>query len=341
MGRVTTTILSLIALGLAATTTANASTASEPGEDPGWVQQTYDDGDSDVIIRSPDTIGEAVGTIGAETHRVRVWRGADNLIYASVDGGPSFTPAIFDAHTAVAPRIVWDGRQMIIYHTGLDGQVYYSSNSEFRQLFSAGDWSQWRVAAVPRLRTQQSVSVVQLTGHGTQAYMSWRGYDPSDPNIYGSFYDGRFWSEPIQITNGQSSYAATLTWNESRQRLFAFIAGRGTDQLYYAYQDYGRPWSRFTQLGDTGVAAAGSPAAATLTNGDMEIAYTGTNGYVYHGWWPRQFDFRNWQGVVGGLRSNVAPFVLAIGFRAYLEATRRPLAGQAIGEAVWKVGLKR
>jgi hypothetical protein len=64
----------------------------------------------------------------------------------------------------------------------------------------------------------------------------------------------------------------------------------------------GHTWTNFAQLGNTGVAAVGSPAAATLSNGDMEIAYTGVKGFVYHGWWARNFNFNNWTGVVGGQR---------------------------------------
>jgi hypothetical protein len=329
-------VLLILAAGFATATTA---AAAEPGEASNWAAQTYDDGDSDVIIHSPDTMAEAITVPGSAVHRVRVWRGADNVIEASVDGGPSFTPAPTDGVTTVAPRVVWDGARMTIYHTGLDGHVYISSNPDINHLNDPHAWSSWSVIGVPNLRTRQSVSVVHLSGHGTQAYITWRGYDDSDQTIYGAFYNGA-WGPPSRISNGRSYYAATLTWNESRQRIFAFIAGYNSQQLYYAYQDYGHAWTNFAQLGDTGVTSTGSPAAATLSNGDMEIAYTGVNGYVYHGWWPRLANFNNWSGVVGGLRSNVAPYVVAVGLYAYLEATRRPLTGNA-GEVAFKVGLHR
>jgi hypothetical protein len=336
--RLSAIAIMIVLAALASAINATAATAAEPGEDPDWRAQTYNDGHTDQIIESPDTMSESITNPGPAVHRVRVWRGYDDDVWISVDGGLSFPPTVGHAVTHVAPRIVWDGTRMTIYHTGTNGYVFISTNSDIDRLDNAFHWSPCSQIGVPNLRTRQSVSVVHLTGHGTQAYITWRGYD--NYHIYGAFYDG-IWGLPSRISNGYSWYAATLTWNQSRQRLFAFIAGYYTQQIFYAYQNYGDAgWTNFSQLGSTPLASLGSPAAATLANGDMEIAYTGADSQIYHGWWPRLANFNNWARATGRLESNVAPFVIAIGTWAYLEANRRGVNGRR-DQVNFKSGLRR
>jgi hypothetical protein len=256
--------------------------------------------------------------------RVRVWRSYSNRVMVSVD---SAAPFVLDqnAQTAVAPRVVWNGvGRMTIYHTGIDGQVWYSTNNSIISLGAANSWSRWQTVQTTGgdIRTTQSVSVVHFSNHPGQLYMAWRGYG-DDHRIWGSFFNGTAWQNPTRISNGDSDFAPTITWNGSRNRLFIFIAGLSDRQPYYAFQDYGQPWTDFTRLGVFTTELGSSPAAATLANGDMEIAFTGFDRYVYHGTWPRLLNFRGFSTTLGNIQTELAPYVIAVGSVAYLLMTAR------------------
>jgi hypothetical protein len=317
------TVFSLL-LAVLVTVSGNASAqvSALPGESAGWTAETYTSIDHEVIINTPSTMGEAAPTSGPNRPIVRAFRGWDNALYVSVGGGAPFQ--LDGGVTRAAPRVVWNGSEIIIFHTGIDGRVYESRNGNVWALDNPIAWSPWNLVRTPDglpILTQyyQAVSVTWLQGHGNQLYMVWHGAYGTD--IFGSFYNGQVWTAAAFIPYMYTSLPPDVVWNQSRNRLFTFITGVNGQHIEYAYQDYGQSnWLGFSLLTPFDVAMS-SPSAATTPNGDMEIAFTGTDRRIYHGIWPRWQNFQGFQQTLGGFLSSRAPYLIAFGVIIWAIAT--------------------
>jgi hypothetical protein len=312
----------VLTVALAAVTGVATAEAAAPGEERNWLAQTYDNGLDDIIVNSPDTMVEEHVDVMyngfREVHNVRVWFGWDYQINISVDGSlPFHVPS--QGLTRVAPRVVFDGSAVVIMHTGTNGEVYLSRNTHLDNLGASWNWTGWSQVAIQTLRTNDPVSIVRLTGHPGQLYLAWRGLNQNA--IYGSFFNGS-WSNPAQISNGNSSAAPGLVWNQSRNRLFAFITGLSDPNIYEAHQDYGQGWTNFARVGYAPQAPVGPPAGGTFPNGDMELTFRGANHRIFQAVWPRWQDMQGWNEVTGGLLARAAPYVLIVAALAYVHGTR-------------------
>jgi hypothetical protein len=139
-------------------------------------------------------------------------------------------------------------------------------------------------------------------------------------DIYGSFYNNQVWTAAAWIPSMYTPFAPEVVWNQSRNRLFIFITGTYGGHIEYAYQDYGRSiWIGSSLMTPFDVAMT-SPAAATAPNGDMEVAFTGTDHRIYRGIWPRWQNFQGFQEALGGFLTLRAPFLIAVGTVIYAIA---------------------
>ena len=116
-------MLTALLTALAVCLPAAAAWASPPNESSSWTAEMTADG----RIQTPNAPAEAYSAQG--NHQMQVWRGDDNHIYLSVDHGPDLrigTDTEDITNTLAAPRVVQYGPYWAVFHTGIDGQIYWT-----------------------------------------------------------------------------------------------------------------------------------------------------------------------------------------------------------------------
>jgi hypothetical protein len=163
---------------------------------------------------------ELVGDQGLETRNDRaearnggnlleVWRGFNNnTVWMSLNNGRPFQ-TVNPTSTQVAPTVVpWGNEDFMVFHTGTNGIYFtfvFSQAIEGTNEHTLGEWE-----VVPGQTTQMPVSVAQLGAGSTNVYMVYRGFG-NDTRIFGTWYNGRDWSQPVNINGGRASSGPTIT----------------------------------------------------------------------------------------------------------------------------------
>jgi hypothetical protein len=195
-------IAALTALALSVTF-AGQALAAEPGEWGSW---------SDEHVGSQQL--EARGTVGeartGQGNLLQVWRGeTNNIVWLSMNNGNAFqltNPDGTSTATYFSPTVVPYGQNnWMVFHTGTDGRIYYTQvNPDYTW---SGSWT-----SVPwGQSTNMGVSVAQVGADSTALYMVY--HSSSDDRVFGTYYNGSYWTVGQQIAGGSSPVAPSVTFN--------------------------------------------------------------------------------------------------------------------------------
>ncbi|MFF4243694.1 hypothetical protein ACFYY2_04395 [Streptomyces sp. NPDC001822] len=247
---------------------ASPAYAGQPGESNYWSPEVSNG--QNVQGRGEDEARAPNGDL------VEVWRGWTNdEIYLSVNNGPArrwqSTLSGNVARTYARPRVVWTDAGWRIWHTGVDGHIYYGGISvSGGQLVGFGEF--WQVPNNAVTRPDQPPAVVALPG-GESAYLAWVGSNSNQ--IYGLYYNGgvspTVWGQPVAIPHATSATAPNLAFNRNWGTDQLGLTWAGEDHgVYLAWQTYGTSsWSTFHLYGrSTNV----TPSIVFTDNGTGQLA---------------------------------------------------------------------
>jgi hypothetical protein len=298
-------IAALTTIGLSVAFTGQAF-AAEPGEWGSWTPETVNH-PSSLVVASQGSLSEARNTAG---NLFEVWRGADNnQVWMSYNNGNAVTVGGNTA-TYVNPTVVpWrDG--FMVFHTGVDGNIYYTPISSTGA--TTGSWYQ-----VPNQTTNMAVSVTQLGVGSGQLYMVYRG--ANDQRIWGTWFDGSGptnWTSTQNIGGGMSPSAPSVVYNPVSDALF--VMARGTDGQNWMAAG----WFNTMQWYAEGGATIDSPSIGVINNGNMMVDYVDANHTVqYRIYSPDGEAISPWLPDVTGYQTNHPVHFAAVGNALYALLT--------------------
>jgi hypothetical protein len=264
--------------------------AGQWGEETEWTPEFT----AGAPISTPDTLAEAWDAAGNNV--AQIWRNADGSVRLDINHGHEIN---FGGRTGVAPRIVQYGASFAIFYTGLNGVVYYrrpwnTTGGNATYLSNPDNWMQWTpltqsVEGVPFVTpTFQSVSVFRLRG-AQELFMVYRG---SDGRIYGNYLNNLNPSVRQSISNWQSEFAPTGTFNPQTNQIVVAISGQTDHYVYTTRQTYGGSgWSNWEFVGGE---AASSPVIVSDSHGSEMVAGRTNNGYLLFN--TRDYRTHRWSG---------------------------------------------
>jgi hypothetical protein len=192
---------------------------------------------------------------------LEVWRGGDNnTVWMSFNNGTPFQIGTGSA-TTLAPAVVpWISNGFMVFHTGIDGNIYYSW-----VYANGGHDTSWH--NVPAQTTQMPVSVAQIGANSQNVYMVYRGFG-NDTRVWGTWFDysDNHWSQAENINGGRGNSAPTISFAPRADSLYVEV--QGTDGNLWRTQQAvdAESWSPWTPiLGQ----ATGPNANRNLVNGPV------------------------------------------------------------------------
>ncbi|MFF3066879.1 hypothetical protein [Kitasatospora sp. NPDC057936] len=322
-GLVMTVLTAVLALLVGLASPASAAL----GEGSQWYQET----ENEVNLQSGDTISEA----RSPDTLIQVWRGNDNnRVWISRNGG---APVVFPGtQTQAAPRVVWTANGFYVFHTGVDGRIYYTqprfTQSGILSQSQPANWWSPEGNVVTRPNLSPSVTPVR----NGEMLLSWGS--ATDNNQYTASFDGANWAAPRQVPGVLSDTANSIAYSSYWDQ-FALVH-RGLDGRAYVMTRDRRSdvWGQPQRLDDN-LQIFGTPSIAfTTETGDGVIAVLGNSGNGYHQAYLGQWTERSWSGfqhenTYAGMRNN--PWLTATARSVFLIATFYQ------GLVQWKVGFDR
>ncbi|MFF4903036.1 hypothetical protein [Streptomyces sp. NPDC001068] len=291
---------------------SSSAYAGQVGESSQWAKEGVSAGSDMTEARDP--AGNAV----------EVWRGADNFnIYIRVNG---FAPvALSNAQTHVTPQVIYANGNFIIFHTGVEGNVYYTF-MELRWPSTGGvvyvtsGWIQ-----VPNgVRTTDARSVSATTTPDGM-YLAFRSATNND--LYGAFFNGVTgqWESPSRISVAESESSPAVAYSSRNRRLV--LAYRSLDnRVFVRYAAYGgNAWSDSAVLvgGETGDPYTyAQPALAMGTDGTGQVAMrVGDSDQILLNTITDTGVGQGWTWDIGGFIAWFAPTLVRYAAGYYLIAT--------------------
>lgn len=282
-------IAALAALGLSLAF-AGQALAAEPGESGSWSPEMVNNQNMQVSSQGPVQEARNGG------HLLEVWRGAtNNQVWVSFDNGNAYT--LGTTATNVLPTVVpWGPDSFMVFHTGTDGRIYYTT------VYNDGSWDNaWY--NVPWQSTNMPVSVAQMGPGSYDLYMVYRG-SGNDQRVWGTSFTDAGWGTANNISGGTSASAPSVTWNNDVARLYAVHRGQD-NQVYMSTTvsgtDAAPNWAAWVGEGGSTI---DTPHIAVVNNGYMLADYLDANlrvqtrtydpeGDAISGWWQAESTY--WQ----------------------------------------------
>ncbi|MEU8632568.1 hypothetical protein AB0C38_10395 [Amycolatopsis sp. NPDC048633] len=288
-------------------TNAPAALANPPGESNSWQPEKVGGND----LYSSDTMDEA----SHGTELVQVYRNND-FVWFSFNHGAAFRVGV--ANTQVAPRVITTREGYAAFHTGIDGNIYWSRTTQRPELIrgAPGTWGPW--TRIGGQTTNQSVSAV-ATNQGIM--MVYRG-SGNDTRVFQSWFDfgSGQWQAAAQINGGNSPSAPTVTYNPVFGEFAAVIRGQSDNRVYLSYQHFGQPqWTPWSRVRD--VTVASSPTIAATANGDMIIVGRDTAGHLHLTTVNRSGGFEQWSDESTHWQALTQPSITVLANLAFLILT--------------------
>jgi hypothetical protein len=245
---------------------AGVANAAEPGEWGDWAEEHV----GGHMLEARDAMTEARNGQG---DLLQVWRGETNdRVWMSLNAGNAFelrNPDGTSTETYYRPTVVpFGSNSWMVFHTGTDGRIYYA------QLNPDYSWSGSWTAIGWGQSTSTAVSATQVGANSTALYVMYRG--STDDRIWGTYYNGSYWSPSRWISTGFSPSAPSVTFN-SHSGLWAAV--RGTDNqvwINHSYTGTGDSWVGWTQQGGNTYV---SPTIAATGTGQMLVSEVDESSY--------------------------------------------------------------
>ncbi|WP_431952584.1 hypothetical protein [Actinacidiphila sp. bgisy167] len=315
--------VALIAACAVTLATGSEAFASEPGEGSSWTPEIA----NHTPIQSRDTYSEARSDSG---RLVGIYRGEfDDHVWISVDNETptSIGYGANTSQTTTAPRVIYSNGWFYAFHTGTDGNIYWSRVASGFAAIGAS-WSAW--APITGQRTYQSVSLA-TTASGL--LMVYRG--ASDTRMWASWLPvGSVNWAPAQYMGFQSNSAPTVTFNPYWQAFYAVFRGLNDDRVYYAEQYLGQNWwTSAYQL--PSIQTNSSPVIASDQAGNLLVTARDYSGHLWLQSRGYLGDWAGWQAENTGWQTNVSPFLSVYRGVIYLLLT-----GMDAGTIYWKPGYR-
>ncbi|MEU1374948.1 hypothetical protein ABZ442_14915 [Streptomyces triculaminicus] len=290
------------------------ASALEPGESTRWANEI----EGNTPVQANGIMGEARAANG---DLFQVWHGADNgNMYLSLNHSQ---PLTLPGQTHASPQIVFVGgqAQFLLFHTGSNGFVYYTTLS-----VAVGDnghryarFDNWR--QVPNgARTLEGLSVAVTVTPNNGAYLAFRGYNSNE--IWGMYYNSQngHWDLPTRTFGATSDSAPALAYSTNNNHIL--LAYRGTDnQVNVIRLPYGSGnWYGRTILG--GVLTDSHPAIGVAPSGTGQVAIRQQGTGVLHLQTITDSGAHiNWVRESQSQTSPWGPRIVMDAYRAYLVAT--------------------
>jgi hypothetical protein len=227
---------------------------------------------------------------------VRAWRGTDNTVFLSVQGGPAFI--LGNTQTLYAPEIVWvTQNQFMVLHTGMDERMYFTFFAADTLLYSG-----WQ--ALPGLLALGPVSAVHIDLGGVDwEYATYRG---TNNRVYGAVYDAGSWKNLGQISNGSTLAGPSIGYNDITNEMY--IVAEGLDHsLQATFQHFeplselwSAPWSSLGQqiITTPGIAPSGN-------GGDMMLSFVNSTHVPHYGLLDQDlFPLNAWTADITGWQTD-------------------------------------
>lgn len=306
---------------------ARPAAAALPDEENSWHSEI----ENNVQLQSSETISEAYDPSG---NLIQVWRSNDAnwAIWVSYNhGAPQRWP---NAATAAAPRVIWTDYGFRIFHTGIDGYIYYAGLTIVSGgILNLGTWVQ--VPNNARTIYSEAVSVIALpSGSWYLAWTDANGF-AGNSQIWAMYYNGpsATYSAATALPDVRSLSAPSISFAPAAGRIM-FVWRAINDMVYVADQQYGTNivtiWGHLATL-----VTDETPSVAVASNGVAEvIARNRDTGYLMETViWPQNRSWLGgWMEETTRLVTNHAVWLTVIGTAIYLILT------DPAGNVFWKRG---
>jgi hypothetical protein len=320
------TVVIITALGVMLSTAGPASAALDDEEDT-WHAEV----ENNVRLQSSATISEAYDNNG---NLIQAWRSNDAnwAIWVSYNhGSPQRWP---NAATAAAPRVIWTDYGFRIFHTGIDGNIYYAGLTIVSGgILNLGNWVQ--VPNSARTIYSEAVSVVALPNGSW--YLAWTDANGSSGNdqIWAIYYNGpsATYSAATALPDVRSLSAPSIAYAPAAGRIL-FVWRGINDLVYVGDQLYGTNTFMIWGYLPT-ITTDEPPTVAVASNGIGEVvARNRDTGYLMETVISAQGRtwLGSWTEESTRLVTNHAVWLTVIGTAIYMILT------DPLGNVFWKRG---